>query len=97
MEELLNELKKICNELNKHHLHYGIGGSLMLYLRGFDVLVNDIDIVIVSNDFNTADSILDKTYQRVKTSEHPKFSSEHFSKFKSTISIDLFANYSIKH
>ena len=56
---VLNKIKSVAEILNKNNINYIIGASCALLVHGLDVLPNDIDIVVDSNELDIAKRILE--------------------------------------
>src|SRR5262245_5878290 len=79
-------------------MHWGIGGSLLLWKLGLETKPNDLDIMTSAADFNAVNlRIAEKFGEGVRT-PHPTFRSAHFARFVSDgpASIDLFADVAVK-
>ncbi|MFA5290495.1 MAG: hypothetical protein WC351_05580, partial [Candidatus Izemoplasmatales bacterium] len=50
-------LIRIAEAMAPYALLWGLGGSMALYLRGFDIVPKDIDIFVSGNDFAQAKTI----------------------------------------
>lgn len=57
-ETVLNKIKSVAEILNKNNINYIIGSSCALLIHGLDVLPNDLDIVVDSNDLDKTKAIL---------------------------------------
>lgn len=90
-------LFELAKELNQNSIIWGIGGSLLLFLKGYDTAVNDIDIIVHSKDANKLTKILSK-YDLNETRYNEKYLTEYFYNFNiGSVSIDLMINFTIKH
>ena len=75
-------------------LHWGIGGSLLLWKLGLEARPNDLDIMTSAEDFDSIrERISQKLGEGVRT-PHPSFRSSYFARFESRgpASVDLFAD-----
>ena len=79
-------------------LHWGIGGSLLLWKLGLEAKPNDLDIMTTSTDFTAASQRLAQKLGEGVRAPHPSFRSVHFAKFASQgpVSVDLFADVRVK-
>ena len=79
-------------------LHWGIGGSLLLWKLGLEARPNDLDIVTTSAHFAAVSQLLVRRFGESVHTPHPTFRSVHFAKFvaKGRASIDLFAEVRVK-
>ena len=55
----LGKIKSVADILNKNNINYIIGASSALLVHGLDVLPNDLDIVVDSNDLSKTKTILE--------------------------------------
>jgi hypothetical protein len=57
-KEQLDVLFKLARILNQYGFKWSLGASMMLKLRGFDVTVDDLDIIIQTNEIQKLERIL---------------------------------------
>lgn len=57
-EEILQQIVKISDILNKNNINYIVGASCALLVHGLDVIPNDIDIIIDFKDFKKSKTLL---------------------------------------
>ena len=57
-QRLVRVLSRLATTLNKHGVTWSLGGSLMLYLRGLDVSVDDIDILVSTRNIEKLENVL---------------------------------------
>ena len=74
-------------------LHWGIGGSLLLWKLGLETRPNDLDIMTTAAHFAAASQRIAQRWGEGVRAPHPTFRSAHFAKFAAAgpVSIDLFA------
>lgn len=74
-------------------LHWGIGGSLLLWKLGLETNPRDLDIMTTAAHFPSASQLIAQKLGEGVRTPHPAFKSTHFAKFNSegAVSIDLFA------
>ena len=73
----INVLTKLAKELNEAKINWSLGASLMLYLNGYQVTVDDIDIVVDSKDQKKLEEYL-KKYVYTYIESNPKYQTKHF-------------------
>ena len=57
-KEQLNALIKIASLLNRYGFKWSLGASMMLKLRGLDVSVDDLDIIIQTDGIKRLEKIV---------------------------------------
>ena len=74
-------------------VHWGIGGSLLLWKLGLEANPRDLDIMTTAEHFTSACERLAQKWGPGMRTPHSTFHSVHFAKFNSggAVSIDLFA------
>lgn len=92
-------LLHLAEKIEKKKLTWAIGGSLMLSLRGFPSIPNDIDIMVTEQDAHILIELLDSVATRLPTtSNHSVLTSTHFAKYSlDGIGIDVMANFGVYH
>lgn len=92
------KLLLIFNQLNESNVLYGLGGSMMLKLRLFEIEPHDIDLFVSVEDYHqTMEIFREHTTQLVTTSKHP-FKTLHFTSFScEDITIDIMAGFRYLH
>ena len=55
----LGKIKSVADILNKNNINYIIGASSALLVHGLDVLPNDLDIIVDTNDLNKTKTMLE--------------------------------------
>ena len=60
-----NALLDIANTLNSRNITWGLGGSLLLFIKGYKTNVNDIDIIVHSKDLKDLKEVIDMTKKNI--------------------------------
>lgn len=96
MKNLDKTLIKLAQLLNSNHINWALGGSLLLKLSGIDLEVNDIDIMIHENDFESCISLLREVSFECEVKESDIFKTRYYRKFKwDTVEIDCMSGMSL--
>ncbi len=66
-DEILQQIVKISDILNKNNINYIVGASCALLVHGLDVLPNDIDIVVDQKDLTKTKLLLKDFVYEVHT------------------------------
>lgn len=76
---------------------WAIGGSLLLYRLGLEAAPKDLDLVVVSDDFDQARDRLATLLTPVATPWHPTYASARFVRFSSAqgTGLDLMADIGV--
>jgi len=91
-------LEYLAQILRKNQVCYGIGGSVLLKELGFDVIVNDIDIVIDPKDIKIVDTILKEYKDRFQKPKDIKFDTLYFAEFSiNQTDIDIMAGFKVNY
>lgn len=94
----MKTLKTIVDRLNDANITYAIGGSLLLYAHQLVETFNDIDILIVKEDFAKAHAILTDMGEEQPIKENDRYQTECFKTYLVKNSkVDVMANLIIKH
>jgi hypothetical protein len=94
----MHALKAIVNRFNAANVTYAIGGSLLLYAHHLVDAFNDIDILIVKDDFDKAHAILTDMGIEQPTKKSDRYQTECFKTYLVQGSkVDLMANLVITH
>jgi hypothetical protein len=88
----------ILNQLNEANLLYGLGGSMMLKLRSFEINPHDIDLFVSIDDYHKVIDIFSNHAIQVDThSQHP-FKTKHFTSFRcEDTTFDIMAGFAYEH
>lgn len=91
-------LVKLTNVLNQSNSLWSIGASMMLYLRGIEIDVHDIDIMVDQEDFNIVCDNLLKICEEIKVDVSSIFKTKYFRRFVcDSIEIDVMSGMGIYH
>ena len=92
------KLLLILNKLNEAKLLYGLGGSMMMKLRSFELQPHDIDLFVSIDDYNKVIDIFSNHATQVVTQTKNPFKTKHFTSFKcEDISFDIMAGFAYEH
>lgn len=72
-------LKEIAHRLNGVAVHWGLGGSSMLYLQGIDIDPQDIDVFVLPQDFDDALRVLSADNSFIELGPQGIFASDRFA------------------
>ena len=89
-------LVKIAVILNEHNINWGLGGSLLLYLKGIKTSVADIDIVIDPLDISKLDNMVLKLEHTEKQKNEIYLTERFYCIVIGEIDIDLMAGFKVK-
>lgn len=90
-------LKTVANMLNSNKLIWGLGGSAMLYLRGYVNSFNDIDIFVREDDFLKVKSVLLNNGDLKDDKPNEKYISRYFSSFEiNYVVVNVTAGFTIE-
>lgn len=89
-------LTKLAKELNQEGINWSLGASLMLYLYGYDVTVDDIDIIVDAKDHQKLEDYL-KKYVYTYIESNPKYQTKHFYSLEiDGVDIDIMLDFIVK-
>jgi len=92
-----NALLDIANTLNSRNITWGLGGSLLLFIKGYKTNVNDIDIIVHSKDLMDLKEVISK-YEINEKEKTAKFLTNHFYTFNiKSINIDVMVGFVVKN
>jgi len=92
-----NALLDIANTLNSRNITWGLGGSLLLFIKGYKTNVNDIDIIVHSKDLMDLKEVISK-YEINEKEKTAKFLTNHFYTFNiKSINIDIMVGFVVKN
>ena len=77
----LNVLYKIADLLNKEHISWAVGASLLLYLKGIVHEFNDIDIMVTESDVFRLKEILLSLGSLKSSKINSKYKTKYFFEF----------------
>ena len=93
IEEKLKVLSKIAESFNKVHIHWAVGGSLLLYLKGYTEHFNDIDLLIYNDDAGRAKELMTELGQ-MRVLDRNCYRAEHFYIFDvDEVEVDIMGDY----
>lgn len=91
-------LCEVTQKLNEQAILYGIGASTMLKLRGIDISVHDIDIMVREDQFLLAYTCLMTFCVELEVEPSNIYKTKHFKRLSyNGIDIDLMSGISIVH
>lgn len=92
----IDALKEIAHILNTHQIQWHLGGSFMLFLRGFDLKVNDIDIIIKSTKVEDIEHLL-RPYHLKQLKDDSMYKTEHFYELKVLgVDVDIMIGFKVQ-
>jgi hypothetical protein len=93
---LLDSIQQVRDLFVLHQIKYFVGGSMMLYLRGVEVDVHDIDIFVDEMDYSRACHLLDHIAQPVEKEPNSLYQTTYFQMYQmGDISIDIMSEFKI--
>lgn len=94
----LHILKQIAQLFGERGVLWGLGGSLMLSLRGLVEKANDIDLVVAESDIERAHELLLTLGTGARYgAKHPNYSRYFYKHMISGVSVDVIGGYEIQH
>ncbi len=94
-KEQLNALIKIASLLNRYGFKWSLGASMMLKLRGLDVSVDDLDIIIQTDEIKRLEKII-SIYNFKKEVSSDKYRTTHFYELNiDNVDIDIMIGFKI--
>ena len=95
-DRLISSLLILADLLNKHNIDWCLGASMMLKLRGIDVTVEDIDVIIKTDDISLVEEVL-KFYSPQKKVPSSIYLTDHFYELLiDNIDIDIMIGFKVK-
>ena len=95
IDNTLKGLISLAKDLNKHKVRWALGASLLLYLEGYDVTVQDIDIVVHEEDNKLLLEML-KDYDYTYQEPNEKYKTKHFFSTQSEdIEVDIMIDFNV--
>lgn len=92
----LNVLYKIADLLNKEHISWAVGASLLLYLKGIVHEFNDIDIMVTESDVFRLKEILFSLGSLKSSKINSKYKTKYFFEFNiDGVEVDVMAGFVI--
>lgn len=81
MNQLDKTLIQLAQLLNSNHINWALGGSALLKLKGIELDVNDIDIMIHEDDFEFCSDLLKSVSKECEVKESEIFKTKYYRKF----------------
>lgn len=95
IEQTISALVSLAKNLNKHKIRWALGASLMLYLEGYDTTVDDIDIIVHTDDYVSLLYMLEN-YDYVYQDVNQKYKTKHFFSLQSDgIDVDIMLDFKV--
>lgn len=86
----------LAKTFNKNNINWALGGSYLLYLKGYDVQVNDIDILVDEASHQRLLKAI-KKYPYVYINSDERYKTEHFYALEiNSVDIDIMINFKVK-
>lgn len=85
----------IANTLNENGFEWSLGASMMLKLRGIDVTVDDIDLIVKTDEIDRLEKVL-RPFNPKKEHESSKYPTSHFYEFSiNDIDVDIMIGFKV--
>jgi len=95
IEQTLMGLSSLAKKLNYHHIRWALGASLLLYLEGYNITVEDIDIIVHKDDTNLLLDML-KNYEYTYQEPNDQYRTKHFySLFSEGVDVDIMIGFKV--
>ncbi len=95
-EKKLDVLAKVAHELNATGITWAVGGSMLLYFHGITDAFQDIDLMVKTEDGETAKTVLLKMGVPVPSKAKAQYQTKMFLEFTvDGVEIDMMAGFSI--
>ena len=92
LDEKLKVLSDIAHILNKNHVVWAVGGSLLLYFKGKTDIFHDIDLMILEEDIEKLKNLLLPLGKLAPPHSDKQYRTRHFLEFTiETVEIDVMA------
>lgn len=96
IKEKLQILSKIANSINQKKITWAIGGSVLLYIKGFVNNFNDIDIIVTEEDVKSLKDIMLVHGQLINHTPNAKYQTKHFYEFNiDGVDFDIISGFTI--
>ncbi|MFX0549764.1 hypothetical protein ACOAKC_10565 [Hathewaya histolytica] len=96
VEKKFQVLSKIAKELNDNNITWGIGASLLLYIKGISSEFHDIDIMVAESDVQALKNILLSLGELQPKNPNIQYKTKKFLEFKvEDVDIDVMAGFVI--
>ena len=94
-EQKLMVLSKMAAEFNRMNLIWAVGGSLLLYLKGYTDHFNDIDIMVAETDAEKMEGML-KSMGSIQPTVKGSFETRYYRKFiVDSTEVDMVGGFAI--
>ncbi len=94
-----NSLMKISTMLNDNGINWGLGGSAMLYLKGIQTSISDLDIIVDINSFHMLKRMLRRINHTISSQDETSdsnYASKHFIQMNlDGVDIDIIVGFEI--
>lgn len=98
MQKKLELLQRIAKELNREKIEWGLGGSLLLFVRGITDHFGDIDIIVKDSDVLRVNRLLNKMGLLVPKEEDPIYHTKGFFNFDiEGVLVQVMSNLTVKY
>lgn len=98
MQKKLELLQRIAKELNREKIEWGLGGSLLLFVRGIVDQFGDIDLIVKESDVLRVNRLLNKMGILVPKEEDPIYHSKGFFQFDiDGVIVQVMSNLTVKY
>ena len=95
IEQTMKGLESLAKSLNKCKIRWALGASLLLHLEGYNVTVNDIDIIVHADDHSLLLDML-KDYEYDYHDYDERYKTKHFySLFSEGVDVDIMIDFKI--
>ena len=93
---LLDSIQQIRDLFELNQIKYFVGGSMMLFLRGVEVDVHDIDIMVDQMDYIRASHLIGSIAKAVEKEPSSIYQTTYFQMYQmGDISIDIMAEFKV--
>lgn len=95
-KEVLQNASPLFKLLNKKHITWAVGGSLLLALNGFDVEINDVDILIDVDCHDQLLETIEKYPRKIVPKQGVYLTTYFYSIVVNGIKVDLMLDFKVK-
>lgn len=91
-------LKRVAHALNARSVHWALGASCFLYLKGIAPTFHDLDLMLVSSEASEVDALLQSLGQRMSERYDKRhYGTRFFGEYVvDGVDLDVMADFSIK-
>lgn len=98
MQKKLELLQRIAKELNHEKIEWGLGGSLLLFVRGITDQFGDIDLLVKDSEVLRVNRLLNKMGMLVPKEEDPIYHTKGFFQFEiDGVIVQVMSNLTVKY